>query len=146
MALCEACSKITLKELQTSERRYPHLPLEDLRVSAKTCELCDLLLLGLCKAHIVELRLPDEPQDYKEQGKPLTPLYPAPTQLQLSMNKMAKGYISEMSAISEEPDVALYFELSGKDQPIMPLLVGHLDLYSASGKVIFKLFCSVIGC
>ncbi|KAG7290351.1 hypothetical protein NEMBOFW57_000351 [Staphylotrichum longicolle] len=104
MALCEICSKITLKELQAPLPYYAHLPLEDLRLSAKTCKLCDLLLTALCKAHIAEFRLEDEPQAFKEQGKSLTPLYPLPTQLRLSTNKIAKGYISETSAISQEPD------------------------------------------
>jgi hypothetical protein len=143
MALCETCSGVTLKGLQSASEipYYPHLGLDDLRVSAKTCRFCDLLLTTLCKEHIAELRLPDDYQTFKDQGKSLTPLYPAPTQVRLSLKKIPKFYISEKSAISPDPDVALYVALAGMQLPI-PFLVSYLDIMSAATSGELQIFSS----
>lgn len=135
MGLCEVCQRITLEDLQQASELpfYEHLKLDDLRISANACHLCDLLFTALCKEYIVERRLLTDAQSIKTAGTSLTPQYPAPTQVRLSLNEIRRNYINERSTLFPKTQSSLYVALCGTTIP-MPLLVTRLDVFSISGR------------
>jgi len=137
MDLCETCKGITLRGLQKAAESpyYEHLDLDDLRTSAKTCELCDLLLTVLCKEYVVERRLSIDAQSFKEKGQSLTPQYSFPTQVRLSLNKIPRNPLSERNSLSPEPQDCLYIALCDDDKSFpASLVVANLNVLSISGK------------